>query len=211
MLEQELKDIWNNSSQTEKISIDKKQLLVELNTKVNKLQKTIRKRDIREISASVIGIILFSYLLYEIPFPITKIACLLSIIWFVVVIIISRNSKAQNSKSNLSLSITELLANQEKTMKKQERLLNSAAYWYSAPSFLTNFIFILGLGNPTDYNWTNSIAVNLLPLANNSKVLVLIGLALFYTFIVWINKRAVARDINPLLERINKMQHQLKD
>ena len=42
MLEQELKDIWNNSSQTPQISIETKQLITELNTKVNSIQKNIR-------------------------------------------------------------------------------------------------------------------------------------------------------------------------
>ena len=104
MLEQELKDIWNSSSQTAQISIETNQLGKELNTKVTSIQKKIRIRDIREISASVIGILIFSYLLYEIPFPITKIACGLSIAWFVFVILKSMKSKKQNTVSNFSLS-----------------------------------------------------------------------------------------------------------
>ena len=86
MLEQELKNIWKNSSQTSEITIETNQLVAELNTRVTKIQKTIRNRDIREISASVIGILIFSFLMYEIPFPITKLACGISILWFVFVI-----------------------------------------------------------------------------------------------------------------------------
>jgi hypothetical protein len=41
MLEQELKDVWNNSSHTGQISIETKQFIEELNTKINSIQKKI--------------------------------------------------------------------------------------------------------------------------------------------------------------------------
>ena len=59
MLEQDLKNIWNNSSQKPQISIETNRLVEELNKKVNSIQKRIGISDIREISASVIGIIIF--------------------------------------------------------------------------------------------------------------------------------------------------------
>ena len=210
MLEQELKDIWNNSSQTAQISIETNQLIAELNAKVNSIQKTIRIRDIREISASVIGIFIFSYLLYEIPFPITRLSCILSILWFIFVIYKSKKSKTQNTKDTLSLSMTDQLAYQETTMRQQASLLNTAAYWYSAPSFIINFIFVLGLENPIDYNWTNSIAESILPLTNSSNVLILIGLFFFYAFIIWINKRAVIKGIKPIIEKLELIKNQLE-
>lgn len=210
MLEQELKDIWNNASQTAQISIETNQLVEELNAKVSNLQKKIRTRDVREISASVIGILLFSYLLYEIPFPITKVACGLAIAWFVFVILKFRKSKIQNIKTDFSLSLTEQLKNQKTMMVQQAKLLDSALYWYAIPPFIMNFIFILGLENPTDYNWTNSVAESLLPLSSNLKLITLIGLALFYAFTFWINKRALTEDVKPIIESIEKMQQQIK-
>lgn len=211
MLEQELKDIWNNSSKAGQISIETNQLTEELNTKINCIQKRIRSRDIREISASVIGILLFGYLLFEIPFPITKVACGLAIVWFVFVILKFRKSKLQNTKTDFSLSVTEQLNSQKEIMLQQSILLDSALYWYAIPPFIMNFIFILGLENPIDYNWTNSVAESLLPLSSNFKIITLIGLALFYTFTFWINKRALNKDVKPTLESIEKMQQQIKN
>lgn len=211
MLEQELKDIWNNASKTAQISIEANQLVEELNAKVSNLQKKILTRDVREISASVIGILLFSYLLYEIPFPITKVACGLAIAWFVFVILKFRKSKIQNIKTDFSLSLTEQLKNQKTMMVQQEKLLDSALYWYAIPPFIMNFIFIQGLENPTDYNWTNSVAESLLPLSSNLKLITLIGLALFYAFTFWINKRALTEDVEPIIESIEKMQQQIKE
>ena len=211
MLEQELKDIWNNSSQSGQISIETKQLTEELSTKIKSIQKKIRSRDIREISASIIGILIFGYLLFEIPFPVTKVACGLAIAWFVFVIVKFRKSKLQNTKADFSLTIAEQLNNQKTMMLQQSNLLDSALYWYAIPPFIMNFIFILGLENPIDYNWTNSVAESLLPLTSNFKIVILIGLALFYAFTYWINKRALNKGVKPTLESIEKMQQQIKN
>jgi len=84
-------------------------------------------------------------------------------------------------------------------------------YWYAIPPFIMNFIFILGLENPIDYNWTNSVAESLLPLTSNFQIITLISLALFYAFTQWINKRALNKDIKPNIESIEKMLQQIKN
>lgn len=211
MLEQELKDIWSGSSQTAPILIKTNQLIEELNSRVNDMQKKIRIRDGREIFASVIGIIIFGYLLYEIPFLLTKLACVLSIIWFSYVIFRFRKSKKQNQKIDLSLSMAKQLEHQKVLMQRQANLLDSSAYWYAIPPFIINFVFIVGLGNPVEYGWTNKIAETILPLSTNLKIGTIIGLTFFYAFVIWINKRVVTKDINPLLKSLNLMLQQFKN
>ncbi len=211
MLDQELKNIWKNSSKTTQISIETDQLVNEFDTKMTRIQKKIRNRDIREISASVIGILIFSFFAYEIPFPITKFSCFLSILWFVFVIYKFRKSKLQNTDEKLSLPLKEQLAHKKQLLQQQVKLLDSAAYWYAAPSFITNFIFIISLGNPADYNWSNQLAENLLPLTVNAKIITLMGLAFFYLFVVWINKRAARKDVQPILKNIDVIQQQIKN
>ena len=211
MLEQELKNIWKNSSKTARISIETDRLVQEFDTKMTTIQKNIRKRDVREISASVFGILLFSFLAYEIPFPITKFSCLLSILWFAYVIYKFRKSNQQNSSEKLSLPLKEQLTHKKQLLQQQLKLLNSAAYWYAAPSLITNFIFIIGLRNPADYNWTNQIAESLLPLSVNAKAGTLIGLGIFYLLVVWVHKIAAKKDVHPILKSIEAIQQQIKN
>jgi hypothetical protein len=101
------------------------------------------------------------------------------------------------------------LADQEAAIQHQADLLDSIAYWYAIPPFIINCIFLLGLGNPADYNWTNSLAGSILPLTVNLKIVTIIGLAFFYAFIIWINKRAARKDIKPILKNIAIIQQQL--
>jgi cbb3-type cytochrome oxidase subunit 3 len=211
MLEQELKNIWKNSSKTARISIETDRLVQEFETKMTTIQKNIRKRDVREISASVFGILLFSFLAYEIPFPITKFSCFLSILWFAYVIYKFRKSNQQNSSEKLSLPLKEQLTHKKQLLQQQLKLLNSAAYWYAAPSLITNFIFIIGLRNPADYNWTNQIAESLLPLSVNAKAGMLIGLGIFYLLVVWVHKIAAKKDVHPILKSIEVIQQQLNN
>ena len=211
MLEQELKNIWKNSSKTAQISIETDRLVQEFDAKMTNIQKKIRKRDVREISASVIGILIFSFFAYEIPFPITKFSCFLSILWFLYVIYKFRKSNQQNSSEKLSLPLKEQLTHKKQLLQQQLKLLNSAAYWYAAPSLITNFIFIIGLRNPADYNWTNQIAESLLPLSVNAKAGTLIGLGIFYLLVVWIHKIAAKKDVHPILKSIEAIQQQIKN
>jgi Ca2+/Na+ antiporter len=211
MLEQELKNIWKNSSKTAQISIETDRLVKEFDTKMTNIQKKIRKRDVREISASVFGILIFSFFAYEIPFPITKFSCFLSILWFVYVIYKFRKSNQQNTSENLSLPLKQQLVHKKQLMQHQQKLLDSAGYWYAGPSFITNFIFIIGLRNPADYNWTNQIAESLLPLTVNAKAGTIIGLGIFYLLVIWVHKIAAKRDVQPILKNIEVIQQQLNN
>jgi len=211
MLEQELKNIWKNSSKTAQIDIETDRLIQEFDTKMTTIQKNIRKRDVREISASVYGILLFSFFAYEIPFPITKFSCFLSILWFVYVIYKFRKSNQQNSSEKLSVSLKEQLEHKKQLFQQQLKLLNSAAYWYAAPSLITNCVFIFGLGNPTNYNWTNLIAESLLPLTFNAKAGTIIGLFIFYLLIAWVHKIAGKKEVQPILKNIENIQQQLNN
>ena len=125
--------------------------------------------------------------------------------------ILNSAKKLQNTSEELSLSLTEELNHQEKTLEQQVKLLDSVAYWYAGPSFLANIVFIIGLKNPADYNWINSIAQEFLPLTTNAKIITIIGLAIFNLFVIWMNKKAVKNGIQPILENIKMVQLQLKN
>jgi len=210
MLEQELKNIWKNSSKAERIKFETSRLMIDLNRKMNRVERTIRFRDIREIASSVLGIVLFGYFVYEIPFLLTKIASVFTIIWFAYVIYKFRATKKHQPSVNLALSFREQLKNQKANMIEQARLLDTVLYWYILPPFILNIIFIMGLGNPMEYSWSNTTANQLLPLTITYKIAYLIFIAVIYSGILWLNKRAVKKGINPVIKDIERVQQQLE-
>jgi Ca2+/Na+ antiporter len=210
MLEQELKNIWKNSSKTEQIKFETSRLMIDLDKKMKRFEKTIRYRDMREIGSSVLGILLFGYFVFAIPFLLTKIASFFTVIWFAYVIYKFRAAKKHKSPANFSLSFREQLKQQKGNMIRQARLLDTVLYWYLLPPFILNVIFIMGLGSPTDFNWSNSIANQLLPLSMMSKIAYLLFVAVLYAGILWLNKRAVKKEINPVIKDIERVLEQLE-
>lgn len=206
MFEQELKDIWKSAAQAEKIKFDLSRLLIDLNTKMKVLEKAIRKRDRREIAASFIGIPIFGYFAFSIPSIVTKIACVLGILWFCYVIYKLQRVKKNKIPIDLALPFRAQLENQKTNLLQQAKLLDTVLYWYVLPPFIMNIIFIMGLGGPEHFS---SLTLAKAFPFSTTKIGTLAGLAVFYTFIVWLNKRAVKKTLRPAIEDIDRVLHQL--
>ncbi|GAB5526181.1 MAG: hypothetical protein Roseis2KO_40530 [Roseivirga sp.] len=210
MLEQELKNIWKNSSQVEQIKFDLSRLVIDLDSKMKRIEKAIRSRDLREIGAALIVVPLFGYLAYEVPYPITRAAAILTILWAFFVIYKFRSVQKKRIKEDLSLSFRQQLANQKSNMMDQHRLIDTVLYWYVLPPFILNMLFVWSLGYPSDIEWSGNL-INHLPMDTNNKIGFTIALAIFNAFVVWLNKRAVKKTLNPLIADIERVEQQLQN
>ena len=218
MLEQELKNIWKNSSKSEKIKFSTSRLLMDLDRERNSIEKSIKIRDTTEISASIFGILTFCYFAFEIPFPLTKVACVLTIVWFIYLILRLKKNKKQKHQIDLTLSLREQLCNQKANMLREIRLLDNILYWYILPPLLANVLFIFSFGNPEDYNWfpyiierlTEENLLSFLPISMHTKIYYLSGSILYCTFLFWINKRVIKKQFQPMVKTIERMQKQLE-
>lgn len=210
MLEQELKEIWKHSADGEKIKFDLSRLMIELNGKMNRIERGIRRRDRSEIITSILAIPIFGYLAYEVPFPLTKVGLILAIIGFVWVIYKYRVNKKNKFPTRLNLSFREQLENQKANMAQEAQLLDTVLYWFLIPSFIPYTISILGLGNPDEYGWSNRIANELLPIPFIYKLASLVLAAVIYAAILWTNKRILKKTLQPLIKDIEQVQYQLE-
>lgn len=91
MLEQELKEIWKTASQADTIKFDLSRLMIDINNKMRSIERTIRRRDRREIAAAVLMTPICGYLAYDLPFTASKIGSILILIWCIYVIFKLRN------------------------------------------------------------------------------------------------------------------------
>lgn len=210
MLEQELKEIWRNSSTEAKINFDLARLMINLQHKTDRIESNIRARDRREIIAAIIGIVIFGYFAYEIPFPITKAACLLAVLIFVFIIYKLRRARKQLIEVNMASSFREQLQQQKIFFTNQQELLQSALWWYVLPPFVMNIVFIVGIGDPSTYDWSPAL-LDLLPITPREKVVTLVTLAIFYTFVYWLNRRAARKVYPPVIQEVERVQAQLDD
>ncbi|MHA7059048.1 hypothetical protein ACWGOQ_0017615 [Aquimarina sp. M1] len=210
MLEQELKEIWKDSSETERIKFDLSKLMIELNDKINEFERAFRSRDIGELITAVISIPVFGCIAYLIPFPITKVGIILAMIGFIWGIYDRRNNRKQKSPISLTLPFQKQLENQKINMSREIKRYNTVLYWFLIPSFIPYAISIIGLGDPTEYGLSNTILNQLLPLSFTYKIGSLVFAAIIFIAIFWAHKRAIRKQFIPLIEDIDKVMHQLK-
>jgi len=205
MIEQELKKVWN-SSNDEKIKLDMSRLIIDINRSIHLMKTRVYHRDRREIIGCIAGIFGFTVMALTIPFPVTQVACILTIIWFAYVIYRLKSIKPLN-QPDASLPFTDQLESRKVYLKKQAKLLDSVLYWYVLPHFIFNIIFIMGLGDPV----SSSLLTDLLPTELREKVISIAVLAIFYGYIFWLNRRAVKENWEPLIRNVEKVQQQLAD
>ncbi len=210
MLEQELKQIWKNSSQIEKIKFDLSRLMMDLNSKLTSFESKIKNRDRREIGASIFGMVAFALLAFIVPFVLTKLACLLAIVWFVYVIYRLKQVKQHKKNIDVSESYLSQLKSQKTYLKQEAQLLNNVLYWYVLPPFLMNVLFVMGLGSPADLT-ESSRFLDFLPFEFYEKLRFLLLIAVFSVFVVWMNKRAVKKNFIPLIAKIERLEAELEN
>lgn len=208
MLEDEMKNLWRKSSQQELIQFDVPKLKNEMKNRLNQIDRNIKARDNREIAAATLGIFVFGYFAFVIPFPVTKAACVFAVFVTAYIIYKFRSARKKLYPVDLSLPFRDQLEQQKMFLLKQKKLVSSAFYWYVLPPFLMNVVFILGIGDPGKYNWTPRL-LHLLPLTMDDKISTLISLTIFWTFIAWINRRAAKKNYTPVIQDLERMQRQL--
>lgn len=205
MIDHELKNIWDKSSQKERVKLDITKLLIELKNEMNNFDRKIKRRDRREIIACFIGMVGFGIMTIYIPFIVTKIACILTIGWFGYVIHRLRNVSRQ-AEPDVTLSFRDQLNQRKQYLQKQADLLRSVLYWYILPPFIINAIFLFGIG---DLSTWDSFFAEILPATFAEKLACLGFAGAIYAYILWMNRKAAKVNIQPLIDDIEKIQAQL--
>ncbi len=189
MIEDELIKIWQSSPNQERVKFEKSRLMLDVQSTLDHLHKKIGYRDAMEQIAVVVGIPIFAYYAYHIPFVLTKITSVLIIFWGVFVIIRIRSAK-KHKPSAFTETYLEYLYKTREYLRIQKRLLDSVLYWYILPAMTLIFLFTLGPG----------IAGRLPKIVKIAAGNVAIGVATYF-----LNKRAVQKQLMPRLEKIDAL------
>ena len=186
MLEQELKNIWQNSPQKEIIKFEKSKLLIDLNHNINKFEKAIRNRNIREIGAALFVFIVFGYYAYLYTHPLAKIGAI--IISFACLFIIYKLKQVQRIKKplNLTFSMKEQLIETRMYITNEKNLLDNVLYWYLLPLSFGMIIFTMGLN------------------MSFNRLLIYVPIFIILNLVIYIiNKLTVKKKFLPLIENVN--------
>lgn len=189
-MEDELVKIWQSSPNQERVKFERSRLLLDVQTNIDRLNKMIKQRDLREIAGVALATPIFSFIAYRTPFVMTKIGALVIVLAGIFVAWRLRN--AQKRKSDpVTATYLEYLYKTRQILRAQKHLLDTVLYWYISP-FLIGVTFML-LGRYGE-------AEKLHMFIKGEIGAVLIGVIVYF-----LNKRAVKSILIPQLEKIERL------
>lgn len=195
MMEEELIKIWQSSSSQERVKFEKSRLMLNMQSSLDEIHKKIQYRDLREYIAVGIVIPVFTYYAYSVPNLLSKVASILIIGYALFVALKLRNAK-KYKPSAFTETYLEYLYKSKEYLLHQKQLLDSVIYWYILPGITLTMLFTLGLG----------VTDRLKPILKVAIANVVIAIAVYY-----LNKRAVQKELNPRLSKIDELIRMLEN
>ena len=194
MIEDELIKIWQSSSNQERIKFEKSKLMIELQSSLKRLDKWWNYIELSETVLAVFGVLLSTFLLFKIPFILTKIALALMIICAVYLIIKYRGVK-KFQPSDLENNYLNYLKKNREYLQAQKKFLKTYFYWGILPVYPIMLLFTISV-------W-EKVPIHLIVLINVAAI----GIGIYGYFL---NKKRVKREIIPRISGINELINQLE-
>ena len=184
MLNDELEQIWHDSAKAERVEIDRVRLLADLNGQLKRFDRVIRRRDVREIVAAVIVIVLFGVGTFYYTDILSRIGMILGVLYGILVIVVLKVAKRQKP-IEFELPVKEYLVKYRDYLDKQKSLLKNIVYWYLLPPFVACLLFFIGQ------------ELSMVHLTIN--LVFILGL---YTGVYFLNRNGVKKSYDPLLKQL---------
>lgn len=194
MIEDELIKIWQSSSNQERIKFEKSKLMIELQSSLKRSDKWWNYIELSETVLAIFGILLSTFLLFKIPFILTKIALALMIICAVYLILKYRGVK-KFQPSDLENNYLNYLKKNREYLQAQKKFLKTYFYWGILPVYPIMLLFTISV-------W-EKVPIHLIALINVATI----GIGIYGYFL---NKKRVKREITPRISGINQLINQLE-
>ncbi len=194
MIEDELIKIWKASSNQERIKFEKSKLMIELQSSLRRLNRWWNYIELSETVLSVFGVLLSTFLLFKIPFILTKIALALIVICAVYLLIKYRGVK-KFKPSDLENNYLNYLKKNKEYLQAQKKFLKTYIYWGILPVYPIMLLFTISV-------W-EKVSVSMIVLI----ILATIGIGIYGYFL---NEKRVKREIVPRISGINELINQLE-
>jgi len=197
MIEDELIKIWQSSSNQERIKFEKSKLMIELQSSLNRLHKWWNYLELSESILAVFGVLVSIFLLFKIPFILTKMAIALIMICAVYLIIKYQRIK-KFKHSDLEENYLNYLKKNKEYLLVQKKFLKTYFYWGILPVFPIMILFNISIWNKIPENFIiGLIFINIATIG--------IGVYGYLT-----NKKRVKKEINPRISRVNELINKLE-
>ena len=187
MIEDELVHIWQSSPKVEQIKFEKSRLMIDVQSSLDRLQKSWKYMELREIIAALVVIPIFIHRAYISTEFLTKIGAMWVVFSAIYIIFRLRNVKKHKSNT-FTETYLNYLYKTRKYLNIQKKLLDTVLYWYFLPIAIGIVLIFAGT-------------------IKDMKVLFLnvLGLIVLGGIIYFLNKRAAKKQVVPRLKKIDEL------
>lgn len=193
-MEDELIKIWQSSSNQERIKFEKSKLILELKSSLGRLHRWWKYLELVEVISATIGILLFVFIAFWVPFVLSKIASVFIIVCLLY-LLYKLHGIQKFKPSDLEHDYSQYLIKTKTYLLVQKRLIETSLYWYILPCLLGVVLFVLGVKD--------------VPIIH--MIIIFIIVSLFGIYSYFLNHRRVRNEINPRIEKVNTLIEELKD
>ncbi|MEM6843390.1 MAG: hypothetical protein AAF632_14275 [Bacteroidota bacterium] len=190
MLDQELQELWQEAPSDMQVKFNQSKLMIDINHDIRKFERTLLWRDVGEIVAAMAVMITFGRILFYESVIVAQVGS--GVITFGALLVIYRllAVKRFRKQPSLNYSFKNYLEQRYQHLYKEKRLLDTILYWYILPILVGYAI----LGSALLYipHWGAWVFY---------VFYLVLGIGVGW-FIWWLNRRAVTKQFNPILERI---------
>ena len=187
MDESNLKQWWLNSSASQKVEVDTEKLLVNINQKMIKMKKTIKRRDRLEITVAACMIPLFVYMVINSPALLAKVGA--AVIAGTCILVIFKLARARriSVKEDAASPIRHQLLVSLQQLNQQIQLVSTVLWWYLLPFF----VGVTCLFYSASYSALN-------------KAVYTAAVMILYGYIYYLNRKTLKKHLIPLHKNLTK-------
>ncbi len=140
-----LKSAWQQQPAEALPDRSNREIVNAILARLENVQRVIRWRDAREITAAIAGIVLFGIWFWTEHAITARIGCAIIVAGSVLIIVRLLMAHSRKRRPPLHLQVREYCTTERGRLDAQIRLLRSVLWWYLGPSVLGSNLFVFGL------------------------------------------------------------------
>ena len=189
-MEDELIKIWQSSPNQERIKFEKSKLMIDVQSSLDRIQRSWKYMIIRETIAAMITIPAFIHMTYYIPYTISKIGSIW-IVLSVIYILVRFKSVKKYKPTDFTETYIDYLYKTKDYLNAQKKLLDTVLYWFILPVFPGFAMVLMGFIH--------------IPEKRKLIVITALSFVILAILIHFLNKRAVKKEFVPRLKKIDEL------
>nr|WP_299068573.1 hypothetical protein [uncultured Allomuricauda sp.] len=196
MIENELIALWQSSPKHERIKFEKSKLMLDVQSSLDRFDKTTRFWDFTEIGLAAMMVPFFAYQAYRLPNTLAKSGAILIAIWCLCVIY--NVLKLKKTKPREANSYLEYLKQGRKYIQNHISLSNTLLYYYVLPCLIGVVMIMIGKLDLLAKSWSQIANTKMVWIS--VSVFILIGV-----FANQLNKWVVKKEFLSRLKKVDKL------